>query len=95
MALSLYGATVLARSRRFRESCVVVEDETAEFVRGGRSVFCKFVVAAGKNVLPRSEVAITDSSGEILGVGTAVVNGRFMKQFKSGIAVKVRGGRQG
>jgi uncharacterized protein with predicted RNA binding PUA domain len=91
-ALSLAGAEVLARSRRFRENCVQVSDDVAEFVKGGKSVFCKFVVSAGKNIYPRSEVAIVDSKGKVLGVGMAVLNGKVMSQFKTGVAVKVRAG---
>ena len=92
MALSVYGATILSKSPKFRESCVQVMDETVEFVRGGRSVFNKFVVAAGKNVYPKSEVAIVDSKGRVVGVGMAVLNGAYMRQFKTGVAVKVRAG---
>lgn len=94
MALSLYGATMLSQSPRFKENCVMVADETAEFVREGKSVFCKFVTWAGGNVLPRGEVAVIDSKGTVLGVGMAVVSGKFIKQFRSGIAVKVRVGRE-
>ena len=92
MALSIYGAELLGRSPKFRESCVTVTDEAAQFVHGGKSVFCKFVTEAGANVLPRSEVAVLDGKGRVLGVGTAVLNGKFIKQFRSGIAVKVRTG---
>jgi conserved protein with predicted RNA binding PUA domain len=92
MALTVYGASLLYRSPRFRGSCVTVADEAAEFVHGGKSVFCKFVTRAGRNVLPKSEVAVVDRKGRILGVGTAVLNGKFIKQFRSGIAVKVRVG---
>ena len=92
MALSLYGAELLARSPRFKENYVQVADEVAEFVRGGKSVFCKFVTAAGKNVFPKSEVAVVDHRGRVLGVGTAVLNGKHMAQFKSGVAVRVRTG---
>jgi predicted RNA-binding protein (TIGR00451 family) len=92
MALTPYGAEVLSASPAFMNSCVTVADEAAPFVRGGKSVFCKFVTRAGKNVLPRGEVAVLDSRGKVLGVGTAVLNGKFIKQFKSGVAVKVRAG---
>jgi predicted RNA-binding protein (TIGR00451 family) len=94
MALSVYGAELLAKSSKFHENCVTVADETAGFVHGGKSVFCKFVTSAGRNILPRSEVAVLDSKGNVLGVGTAVLNGKFMKQFKSGAAVKIRAGRE-
>ena len=92
MALSLRGATLLSRSPKFRENCVEVVDETAEFVKAGKSVFCKFVRRAGKNIYPKSEVAVVDSEGRVLGVGMAVLNGKHMALFKSGVAVKVRAG---
>jgi conserved protein with predicted RNA binding PUA domain len=92
MALSVAGASMLARSPRFRQNCVQVSDDVTEFVRGGKSVFCKFVRWAGKNVYPRSEVAIIDSSGKVIGVGLAILSGATMAQFKSGAAVKVRAG---
>ena len=92
MALTVYGATTLAKGPKFRENYVQVSDEVAGFVKGGKSVFCKFVVSAGKNVYPKSEVAIVDGRGKVLGVGMAVLNGKDMAQFKSGAAVKVRVG---
>jgi len=92
MAISMFGASILVRSKRFLENCIVVSDDVAEFVRGGRSVFCKFVKSAGRNIYPKSEVVILDGSGKVLGVGMAVMAGEFMTQFKSGAAAKVREG---
>lgn len=92
MALSVYGASLLARGPRFRENCVQVSDDAAPFVEGGKSVFCKFVVRAGSNVTPKGEVAVVDGKGRVLGVGMAVINGKAMAQFKHGAAVKVRAG---
>jgi predicted RNA-binding protein (TIGR00451 family) len=92
MALSTYGAILLSRSPKFRANCVQVSNDVAGFVKGGRSVFCKFVKWAGKNVYPKSEVAIIDSRGRVVGVGMAVLNGVHMRQFKTGVAVKVRAG---
>jgi conserved protein with predicted RNA binding PUA domain len=92
MALSIYGADILSRSPRFRENCVQVSDEAVQFVHGGKSVFCKFVTSAGRNIHPRNEVAVIDKAGKVLGVGTSVLNGKVMTQFKHGVAVKVRAG---
>jgi conserved protein with predicted RNA binding PUA domain len=92
MALSLYGATILAQGHTFKDNCVQVSDDAASFVRGGKSVFCKFVKWAGKNVYPRSEVAVLDGRWRVIGVGAAVLNGKHMALFKSGVAVKVRDG---
>ena len=92
MALTIHGAELLSRSPRFRDNCVQVTDDVASFVRGGRSVFCKFVKRAGKNIHPRSEVAVVDEKWRVIGVGMAIPNGRVMRQFKTGVAVKVRAG---
>lgn len=92
MALSLYGATILAKSPKFKDNCVQVSDDVAEFVRGGKSLFCKFVKRAGKNIYPKSEVAVVNGKGKVIGVGMAVMNGAHMRQFKTGAAVKVRAG---
>ena len=91
-ALTMYGAKILSKRPAFRKNYVVVADEVAEFVHGGKSVFCKFVKSAGSNVYPKSEVAVVDSKGKVLGVGLAVMNGKHMSLFKSGVAVKVRTG---
>lgn len=92
MALSVYGARILLRGHKFRENCVQVPDEVLPFVRGGKSVFCKFVKWAGRNVQPKSEVVVVDERWNAVGVGTAVLNGKVMRQFSSGVAVKVRKG---
>lgn len=92
MALSMYGAGILSKSPKFRDNCVQISDDVVGFVKGGKSVFNKFVVSAGKNVYPKSEVAIIDGKGKVIGVGMAVLNGAQMRQFKTGVAVKVRAG---
>ena len=92
MALSIGGAAILSKSPKFRQNCVQVSDDVVEFVRGGKSVFCKFVKSAGRNVYPKSEVAIIDGKGRVVGVGLAILNGAHMTQFKTGAAVKVRAG---
>ena len=92
MALTMYGANILSKSPRFKESCVQVSEDAVAFVKGGKSVFCKFVIRAGRNIQPKGEVAVTDRRGRVLGVGMAVLNGTVMRQFKTGAAVKVRAG---
>ena len=91
IAPTLYGATVLANGKGYLENSIVVRDEATSFIKQGRSVFCKFVVSAGKHVLPGGEVAILDRSGRVIGVGRAKVRGEFMLTFNAGVAVKVRG----
>jgi predicted RNA-binding protein (TIGR00451 family) len=92
MALSVYGATILSKSSRFLQNCVTVDDDAAPFVKSGKSVFCKFVTKAGTRIRPRGDVAVLDRSGRVIGVGTSIMAGAFIQQFKTGAAVKVREG---
>lgn len=85
------GAATLMKSKAYAQNSVVVDQAAVDFVRGGRSVFCKFVKRVGRHVLPGGEVAVLDPGGRVIGVGSAKVHGDFMRQFKHGVAVKVRG----
>src|SRR2546425_4650011 len=76
IALSVYGAAHMVRSRVFLRNCVVVKDDAVEFVKEGKSVFCKYVDSAGRDVLPRSEVAVLDRGGRGRGGGGAIIPGR-------------------
>jgi predicted RNA-binding protein (TIGR00451 family) len=91
VALTIYGARTLARSRAFLENSVVVKDEAVEFVKEGKSVFCKFVESVGSHVLPGGEVVVLDGRREVIGVGRVKIHGKFIKEFATGVAVKVRG----
>lgn len=91
IALTLYSASVLASSRAFLENSVTVSDDAVPFVKRGKSVFCKFVVGVGRHVLPGGEVVVLDRMGTPIGVGRVRIPGSTMREFKAGVAVKVRG----
>jgi predicted RNA-binding protein (TIGR00451 family) len=91
IAPTFYGASVLARSRAYLQNSVTIFDDAVPFVSEGRSVFCKFVKSVGKHVLASGEVVILDPKGRVIAVGSAKMHGDYMKQFKAGVAVKVRG----
>jgi 7-cyano-7-deazaguanine tRNA-ribosyltransferase len=91
IALTLYSSSVLVSSAAFRKNCVTVSEEAVEFVRRGKSVFCKFVTKVGSHVLPGGEVVVLDPRGSPIGVGRAKIAGVYMREFKAGVAVKVRG----
>ena len=84
------AAGQLASSRAFMQNSVTVRDDAAQFVRNGKSVFCKFVTRTGRHVLPGGEVVVLDESGLPIAVGRAKLPGAFMREFKAGVAVKVR-----
>jgi predicted RNA-binding protein (TIGR00451 family) len=92
VAFSLECAGYLLRSAAFRESCIVVNEDAAQFVVRGKSLFSKHVVKAGKNVKPGLEVGLLDREGKLLAVGKAILPREYMGRIQSGAAVRVREG---
>lgn len=88
---TFYGASLLIKSKAYAQNSVVVDQDAVKFVSEGKSVFCKFVKEVGKHVLPSGEVAVLDPAGNVIAVGSARIHGDFMRTFKAGVAVKVRG----
>lgn len=91
IALTVYGASLLVRSKAFLENCVTVKG-VEEFIAKGRSVFSKHIVSRGTRIRPGSEVAVLDEKGSVIAVGKAVLSSKMMERFKTGVAVKVREG---
>lgn len=69
---------------------VVVNDDAVEFVRGGRSVFAKFVRSCDPEIRPYQEVVVVDGKDNLLATGTAILNSSEMLAFNRGVAVKIR-----
>jgi len=90
LALTVYGAIMLLQSKNFRENCVIVENDVAEFIANGKSVFCKHVISCGRNVMVGSDVAVLDQDENVIAVGRAVLSAKMIREFKRGVAVKVR-----
>jgi predicted RNA-binding protein (TIGR00451 family) len=92
-SLTVAGAKRLWECAQPRRLWVKVKDEAAPFVAKGRSVFAKHVVDADEEIRPEEEVVVVSMKNEVLAVGRAVLSGKEMKAFKSGVAVKVRRGK--
>jgi 7-cyano-7-deazaguanine tRNA-ribosyltransferase len=92
LALTIDGARLILRGTKHPPNLVVVQSDVADFIRAGGDVFAKHVVDADEELRPAEEVIITDQSGELVGVGRAVLSGYDMRFFKRGVAVKVRRG---
>ena len=71
---------------------VTVIDGVSEVVSGGKTVFCKHVVACSDSLRAGQDVAILNEKGDLLATGRTIIAGPLMKQFKRGAAVKVREG---
>lgn len=107
LALTILGAQyLLENSKQFWENCVMPVQEAVPFVSEGRSLFCKHVKWCGSNIKVGSDVAVIDgnisgggssdnSSRRVVAVGVAMLSSRLMKQYRKGVAVKVRQGIKG
>lgn len=89
LAISPYFAQILLKNKKFRQNCIEIDDDSEPFVRDGKSVFCKHVKWAGKNILIGADVPVLHN-GTVIAVGKAIVNSDMMMELKRGVAVKVR-----
>lgn len=69
---------------------VEMNDESVEFIKRGKSAFCKHVIAVHGTVQPLQEVLLVDQHRNLLAIGSAVQPGYAMMQLESGVAVKTR-----
>lgn len=92
LTLGIEGGRRLHEAFEPPQARVVVGDDSAPYVRDGRSVFAKFVQVADPAIRSRDEVAIVHDSGVLLGVGRAELDADAMAAFDSGVAVRTRDG---
>jgi uncharacterized protein with predicted RNA binding PUA domain len=89
LAITPYFAQILLKSKKFHQNCIEVDDDSKPFVQEGKSVFCKHVSWAGKNILIGADVPVLFQN-KVIAVGRAVVSSEMMMTLKRGVAVKVR-----
>ena len=89
LAITLYFAQLLLKSKKFRENCLEIDEDSKPFVEKGSSVFCKHVLWCGKNILIGADVPVLYKN-TIIAVGRAVLSSRMIKNLKRGVAVKIR-----
>lgn len=89
-ALTIDGARLLLKTGKVKEHSIIIRSDVAEFIKEGRSVFCKHVLFAGKDIKVNSDVIILDESTNLLAVGKAILPSSMIKAFNRGVAVKVR-----
>ncbi len=92
LTLGIEGAKRLKELLPYPKMRVVVNADAEPFARKGKSVFAKFVVDADENIRPYDEVLIVNENDELIATGQTLLNGRELKVFRYGLAVKVRRG---
>ena len=89
LAITPFFAQILMKSKKFKENCLEVDQESKPFVEDGRSVFCGHIVWCGKSIRIQSEVPILYKN-KVIAVGKAILSSKMMKTQTRGVAVKVR-----
>ena len=79
---TLYGASLI-------DSWIKVNDETAQYVKQGRSVPVKGVIEV-KNAVQNMDVAIIDEGGNVIGVGRLLIMPEEAKTVGRGFMIKTR-----
>ena len=89
LAISPYFAQLLLKSKKFKENCLIVNQDAAPFVKDGKSVFCKHVVWCGKNIRIASDTPILYDD-KVIAVGKAILSSEMISDFNRGMAIRVR-----
>lgn len=90
--LKIAGGRILHSFFPSPKKRVIVNPDSAEFNRKGKSVFAAFVVNADPEIIPGDEVLIVDESDNLCAIGRSNMIRDEMLAFSKGIAVSVREG---
>ncbi len=91
-SLTIEGAKRLIVSIKPRRFWVQIQKEALGFVERGSDVFARHVLSVDDELRLGEEVVVLDENYRVVAVGRAMLSGEEMKDFKRGVAVKVRRG---
>ena len=86
------GAELLHKYSDNNEYRVVVNSETAEFNRKGKSVFCKFIEGIDSKLRCLDECIVVTPNDELIAFGKLMVGPKEIELNQQGMAVRVRSG---
>jgi len=89
LAITPFFAQTLMKSKKFKENCLEIDQDSKPFVEDGRSVFCGHIIWCGKNIRIQSEVPILYKN-RVIAVGKAILSSKMINGQTRGVAVKVR-----
>ena len=89
LAITPYFAEMLLQSKKFKENCLSIDNDSKPFVEEGRSVFCNHVVWCGKNIQIGSDVPVLFKN-RVIAVGRAVLSSIMIESLNRGVAIKIR-----
>ena len=86
------GAELLHAFSKSPQYRIVVDSETAEFNRKGKSVFCKFIESIDSNLRCMDECIVVTPNDELIAFGKLIVSPKEIELKQQGMAVRVRSG---
>ena len=89
LAITPLFAQILLGSKKFRENCLEIDEESKPFVEEGKSVFSQHVVWCGKNIRIGADTPVLFND-KVIAVGKAVLSSEMIPSLRRGVAVKVR-----
>ena len=75
LAITPFFAQILMKSKKFKENCLEVDQESKPFVEDGRSDFCGHIVWCGKSIRSQSDVPILYKD-RVIALGKAILLSR-------------------
>ena len=73
---------------------VVLREDVIPFIASGKNLFSRHVVSADPDIHAGDEVIVVDAEDRFIAIGEAILSGREMLAFDTGMAVSVRHGIQ-
>ena len=71
-----------------------MQNDVSKYIADGGDVFAVHVVKVDEQIRAKDEVIIVNGDSNVLAVGRTVLSASEMLPFKTGVAVKVRHGRE-
>ena len=86
------GAELLHQASKSPKFRVIVDAETAEFNRKGKSVFCKFIEDIDSDLKCMDECIVVTPDDQLIAFGKLIVSPKELQLGQQGMAVRVRSG---
>ena len=86
------GAELIHKSSKSPKFRVIVDADTAEFNRKGKSVFCKFIEDIDSNLRCMDECVVVTPDDQLIAFGKLLVSPKELGLGQQGMAVRVRSG---
>ena len=86
------GAELIHRASKSPQFRVIVDSETAEFNRKGKSVFCNFIEDIDPRLICMDECIVVTPNDDLIAFGKLIIAPKELVLGQQGMAVRVRSG---